>query len=151
MHYCAHHDPYDTVDLAREVGDVFEQMARVALAPPWTPRGCRRLRVAPARTAGAVCGQPHRGGTHDPRQLYRAGHGLAMEGFDVDLIPYGQAVTAADLEDADLVVVLPVLDFPTTHRAWTCTTRPGRRRKSPRWKPTWPGAGCWCSPTAPTA
>jgi hypothetical protein len=38
---------------------------------------------------------------------------LALAGFDVDMIPYGQAVTAADLEDADLVFVLPVVDFPS--------------------------------------
>jgi len=41
------------------------------------------------------------------------GMALAMEGFDVDLIPYGQAVTHGDLEDADLVVALPVLDYPS--------------------------------------
>jgi hypothetical protein len=36
-----------------------------------------------------------------------------MAGYDVDLVPYGQPVTPADLEDADLVVALPVLDYPT--------------------------------------
>jgi hypothetical protein len=38
---------------------------------------------------------------------------LAWEGFDVDLIPYGQALQSVDLEVADLVVVLPVLDYPS--------------------------------------
>jgi hypothetical protein len=40
------------------------------------------------------------------------GQTLAMEGLDVDLIPYGHAPTAADLQDAALVVVLPVIDLP---------------------------------------
>jgi len=37
---------------------------------------------------------------------------MSMEGFDVDLVPYGQPVIAADLEGADLVIVLPVADYP---------------------------------------
>ena len=41
------------------------------------------------------------------------GMALAWEGFDVDTVPYGQAVTAADLEDADLVIALPVHDYPS--------------------------------------
>ena len=32
----------------------------------------------------------------------------------MDLIPYGQAVTAADLGSTDLVVALPVADYPST-------------------------------------
>jgi hypothetical protein len=31
----------------------------------------------------------------------------------VDLVPYGQAVTPADLAEADLVVALPVVDYPS--------------------------------------
>jgi hypothetical protein len=38
---------------------------------------------------------------------------LAWEGFDVDVIPYGQSPTSDDLADADLVLVLPVIDYPT--------------------------------------
>ena len=40
-------------------------------------------------------------------------HALAWEGFDVDVIPYGQSPTSDDLTDADLVLVLPVIDYPT--------------------------------------
>ncbi len=44
-----------------------------------------------------------------------AGFGLtpATEGFDVDMIPYGQTVTAEDLADVDLLIALPVLDYPS--------------------------------------
>ena len=48
-----------------------------------------------------------------PVAFTELGMAWAMAGFDVDLIPYEQPVTPADLEDADLVVVLPVLDYPT--------------------------------------
>jgi hypothetical protein len=38
FHYAAHiHDPYDTIDLARKVGDVLEEMARVALVAALDP------------------------------------------------------------------------------------------------------------------
>jgi hypothetical protein len=37
---------------------------------------------------------------------------LAWEGFDVDVIPYGQSVTPDDLTEADLVIALPVIDYP---------------------------------------
>jgi hypothetical protein len=48
-----------------------------------------------------------------PTALVDLGMALAWEGFDVDTIPYGQAVTAADLLGSDLVLVLPVLDYPS--------------------------------------
>jgi len=47
-----------------------------------------------------------------PAALTDFGMAMSMEGFDVDLIPYGQPVTAANLEAADLVIVLPVTDYP---------------------------------------
>jgi hypothetical protein len=37
---------------------------------------------------------------------------VAWEGFDVDVVPYGQAATPADLAESDLVVLLPVIDYP---------------------------------------
>jgi len=37
---------------------------------------------------------------------------LAWEGFDVDVIPYGQFPSEGDLAEASLVVVLPVVDYP---------------------------------------
>jgi hypothetical protein len=38
---------------------------------------------------------------------------LSMAGLDVDLVPHGRAVTPELLEDTDLVIVLPVLDYPS--------------------------------------
>jgi hypothetical protein len=116
VHYAGHlHDPYDTVALAREVGDALEEMARVALAAALeTPKKHASLRVTPAADRHALFVASHTEATHmTPTGFTELGMALAMEGFDVDLIPYGQAVTPADLEDTDLVVVLPVLDYPT--------------------------------------
>jgi hypothetical protein len=116
IHYYAHyHDPYDTVDLAREVGDVFEGMTRVALAAALDTSGdVAAVRVSPRPDRRAVFVGSHTEALHmSPVTFTELGMTWAMEGFDVDLIPYGQAVTTSDLEDADLVVVLPVLDYPT--------------------------------------
>ena len=56
----------------------------------------------------------HTEGVHmSPSGLTEFGMTLAWEGFDVDMVPYGKAVTAADLDDTNLVVALPVHDYPT--------------------------------------
>ncbi|MBN1136639.1 MAG: M28 family peptidase [Anaerolineae bacterium] len=113
LHYGAHiHDPYDTVDLV--LGDVLEEMARVALAAVVDTRGdAWSLRATPRADRRAVLIGSHTEAVHmTPAGLTDFGMALSMEGFDVDLIPYGQVVTAADLEDADLAIVLPLLDYP---------------------------------------
>jgi hypothetical protein len=115
VHYAGHiHDPYDTVELAREVGDALEQMARVALAAALeTGSDDPNLRVVPQPDRRALFVASHTESVHmSPTTLTDLGMALAWEGFDVDLIPYGQAVTPADLEDTALVVVLPVVDYP---------------------------------------
>jgi hypothetical protein len=117
VHYAGHiHDPYDTVELAREVGDVLEQMARVALAAALeTGREDPALRVAPRPDRRALFVASHTEAVHmAPTTFTDLGMALAWEGFDVDLIPYGQAVTSTDLEETDLVVVLPVVDYPSS-------------------------------------
>jgi hypothetical protein len=116
VHYTSHiHDPYDTVDRARDVGDVFEEMARVVLAAALdTGRDVPSLRVAPVPDRRAVLVASHTEPVHmTPSSMNEMAKNLAMKGMDVDLVPYGQAVTAADLRDADLVVALPVIDYPS--------------------------------------
>jgi len=116
VHYACHiHDPYDTVELAREVGDVLEQMTQVVLtAALETGREDPELRVAPRPDRRALFVASHTESVHmAPTTFTDLGMALAWEGFDVDMIPYGQAVAAADLEDTELVVVLPVLDYPS--------------------------------------
>jgi hypothetical protein len=116
VHYAGHlHDPYDTVELAREVGDVLEQMAQIALtAALATGQDLPALRVSPSPDLRAVFVASHTEAVHmSPATLTDLGMALAWEGYDVDLVPYGQAVTAGELAGASLVVVLPVVDYPS--------------------------------------
>ena len=116
IHYAAHiHDPYDTPELAREVGDVLEQMAHVALtAALETGRDAPELRVAPRPERRALFVASHTEPVHmSPTAFTDLGMTLLMAGFDVDMVPYGQAVTRADLQETDLVVALPVVDYPS--------------------------------------
>lgn len=128
LHYAAHiHDPYDTVETAREVAGVLEDMARLALSAVVDVDPDIRFRVVPVPDRRAVLVGSHTEAVHmTPSALTDFGMALSMEGYDVDLVPPGQAVTAADLDDANLVVVLPVIDYPpvaddpgTYDEAWT--------------------------------
>jgi hypothetical protein len=129
VHYASHvHDPYDTVDLAREMGDVLEQMARVALAAAVdSGQDHSSLRVTPQADRRALFVASHTEAVQmTPSGFTELGMALSLGGFDVDLIPYGQAVAPADVEGTDLVVVLPVVDYPSPEgdpdaydEAWT--------------------------------
>jgi hypothetical protein len=78
------------------------------------PDSTAALRVPPEPEYRALFVASHTEPVHmTPTWFTDLGMALAMEGYDVDLIPYGQPVTAADLEDADLVVALPVVDYPS--------------------------------------
>ena len=115
LHAFGHiHDPYDTVELARDVGEPFEAMARLALAAALeTGRDHDSLRLTPPSTGRAVFVASHTEAVHmGPVTTHELGAALALQGLDVDMVPYGQPVTAADLEGANLVVALPVLDYP---------------------------------------
>ncbi len=116
VHYANHlHDPYDTVELAALEADVFEDMVRLMLiAATQAGADAPHLRVTPEPDRRAVFVASHTEGAHmSPSGLAEFGMTLAWEGFDVDTVPYGRPVTSADLEDADLVVVLPVHDYPS--------------------------------------
>jgi hypothetical protein len=116
IHFASHiHDPYDTVELARESGEVLVQMVQVALAAVLeTGRDVPELRVAPRPDRRALFVASHT----EPAQLGPSNFidmvlALAWAGFDVDVVPYGQPVTRADLADLDLVIALPVMDYPS--------------------------------------
>jgi hypothetical protein len=121
------HTPYDTMEIARQVGDGLEEMAVVALSFVLDmDQYASDLRVAPEADRRALFVASHtESPLLTPTLMIEFGMALAWEGFDVDMVPYGQPVTAADLEDADLVVVLPVYDYPTPEtdpsydEAWT--------------------------------
>ena len=116
LHYAAHiHDPYDTVELAAAVADVLEEMAVVTLAGVLeVPADSSALRVTPRPDRRVVFVASHTEPVHmTPASLTDLGMAFAWAGYDVDLVPYGQEVTAADVAEADLVVVLPVVDYPS--------------------------------------
>jgi len=114
IHYISHiHDPYDTVELAREKSDVLAQMAQVALSAALELDSNVQLRSTPRPTHRLLFVGSHTEPVHmAPTTFVDFGRTMAMEGFDVDILPYGQPVTPSGLEDADLVIVLPVLDYP---------------------------------------
>lgn len=120
------HDPYDTIELARQVGGVLEQMAHVALtAALETGRGGPELHISPRPKQRVLFVASHTEPVHmAPTMFIDMGMAFTQAGFDVDMIPYGQPVTLADLKGTDLVIALPVLDYPTSDsgaydEAWT--------------------------------
>lgn len=116
VHYANHlHDPYDTVELADEVGDVYQEMAEVLLtAALETAEDNPQLRVTPSPDLRALYVGSHTESAHMSASSFTEfGMALAWEGIDVDTVPYGRELTAADLEDTDLVIALPVHDYPS--------------------------------------
>jgi hypothetical protein len=113
VHYPCHmHNPYDTIELVREMGDVFERMARTALvAALGTGQDAPNLRVAPPPEQRVVFVASHTEVIHmAPTTFTDIGMLFDLNGFDVDMVPYGQPVSPADME-AELVIVLPVVDY----------------------------------------
>jgi len=111
----AFHSPYDTLESVQDQGAVMEQSVSMALiAALDTPQDAPDLRVTPQPERRAVILATHTEVLHmTPSLLINLDRVLAWEGLDVDVIPYGQSPTADDLTDADLVLVLPVIDYPT--------------------------------------
>jgi len=106
------HSPYDSADLAPPDGPL--ALARLALlAALETAQEQPALRTTPPSHARAVLVAAHTQAVqYSPANLADFAAALAQAGFDVDTAPYGQPLTPADLRGADLVVVLPVLDYP---------------------------------------
>ena len=123
IHYSGHmHDPYETAQLAREVGDVLEEMTKVALAAAIeTDHSQTELRVPPVPKKRALIVASHTEPTSMVTTVTRElGMALAWEGFDVDLLPYGQALTQSDLDNVGFILLLPTLDYPGLHEEiWT--------------------------------
>jgi hypothetical protein len=110
------------------VGGVLEEMTRIALAAALqTGREHNRLRTTSLPDHRIVFVASHTEAVHMSPATWRdLGIALALEGFDVDLVPYGQAVTLEDVAGADIVVALPVHDYPSPEgdltpydEAWT--------------------------------
>ena len=109
------HSPYDTLETAQGLGDLMEQVTTVALiAVLETGKDKPELHVTPEPDRHALIVASHTEVVHmNPSALIDLDRALAWEGFDVDVIPYGLEVTSEDLANADLVVVLPTIDYPS--------------------------------------
>jgi hypothetical protein len=108
------HDPYDTLELAQQMGSVLEQMAQVALlAALNTAEQAAALPPDPVPEHRALFVASHTEPISMTPALILAGSGatLAGNGYDVDMIPHGQLLSPSDLEGADLVIALPVVDY----------------------------------------
>ena len=113
IHYYVHwHDPYDDLERARTVGAAFVDMTKVMLAAALEIGNIQpnlRVTPTPSRRALIVASHTESFGITSLREL---GTALSWEGFDVDLIPYGQAITPADLKDVDIAILPPALNSP---------------------------------------
>lgn len=120
-HYANHwHDPYETTDKVREVGGVFVDMTKVMLSAALETDNTGTTRVTPPSTRRALFVASHTEMENVPTSMLRElGMALAWEGFDVDMIPYGQALTSSDLKDVELVVLPPTLDYPGNKGKWS--------------------------------
>ena len=109
------HSPYDTLESVWDQGETMAQTVSMALiAAIETPHDAPDLRVTPKPDRRALIVATHTEALHmTPTLLIHFDRALAWEGFDVDVIPYGQSPTSEDLADADLVMILPVIDYPT--------------------------------------
>ncbi|NIM92153.1 MAG: M28 family peptidase [Anaerolineales bacterium] len=109
------HSPYDTLENLQDQGEIMEQIVSMALiAAIDMPQDDPDLHVTPEPDRRALIVATHTEVLHmNPTLLINLDRALAWEGFDVDVIPYGQLLTSEDLTDADLVLVLPVIDYPT--------------------------------------
>ncbi len=129
VHYDNHlHDPYDTVELAQDVRGVYQEMAEVLLtAALRTAEDDPQLRVTPPATHRALFVGSHTEAVHMSAPSFTEfGMAMAWEGVDIDTVPYGSALAAADLEDTAMVIALPVHDYPSSEgdlslydEAWT--------------------------------
>lgn len=109
------HTPYDTVKSVQDQGGTMERLAWMALvAALETPRDSPDLRVTPEPERRALILATHTDVVAmTPPMLIHLDRALAWEGFDVDVVPYGESFTADELAGADLVVALPVIDYPS--------------------------------------
>ncbi len=107
------HDPYDTVETAQDVSMEFTQMAQIALTGALIHADILDFRTTPPATKQALfIGTHTEPSLMGPNGIADFSMLLAQSGFDVDMIPYGQSFTIGDLQDADIVFVLPIADYP---------------------------------------
>ncbi len=122
--YSGHfHDPYDTSQLAREEEEPYKNMARMALTVALiTPSQVDFVEHKSDKKV--VFLSNHTESPHmTPAVLTEFSLSLIKAGYSISVVPYGKTLKSSDIEDANLVVVLPTYDYPLTEEpydtAWT--------------------------------
>jgi len=106
------HDPYDTLTRVREMEETFLNMARLGLAAALVPYPSADFNnVSPEKKVVFLANH-----TEAP-QMTPAGfvafsQALEVAGYEISVIPYGAALSSDSIASAELVVALPVYDFP---------------------------------------
>jgi hypothetical protein len=115
IHYAIHiHDPYDEPALAEKETATLADMLEIAYAvAAGQVAETDSLRVSPSPAARALLVGSHTEAMDLPMTVLTSfGIVLAMQGIDLDLLPYGEPVTPEALRGADMAVLLPVMDYP---------------------------------------
>jgi hypothetical protein len=109
------HCPYDTLELVEEESEALMEMARLSL---YTILQVGQERPD-LRTTGPDLGRAVFVGTHTeplymgPSALTSFAMALEYAGLDVDLVPFGEALSPENLEGARVVFALPIVDYPS--------------------------------------
>jgi hypothetical protein len=113
VHFAGHlHSPYDTLDRAIEQADTFVAMAKAAVLAASSDVNAFRTHPTPIHRAVFV------GTQTEIAHLTTAWHidmsmAFVNAGYDVDYLPYGEALTADSIQDATVVIALPSADYPS--------------------------------------
>jgi hypothetical protein len=109
------HAPYDTPELVREESEALMDIARLTLTTILTLGEEKPdLRIASPDQGRAVFVGTHTEPTYmGPSALTDLAMALEYNGLDVDLLPYGDTLSAQDLEGVRIVFALPTVDYPS--------------------------------------
>ncbi len=128
IHYAGHlHSPYDTLERVLDQLPAFEQMATMALSNVLNMTDdLPEMRLTPASDKHVLFIASQTEAIHTSVNiLNNFAQTFAMFGYDVDGIPFGETFSEEDLATADVVVVLPTIDYqldtedPTDDVAWS--------------------------------
>jgi len=105
------HDPYDTVNLAREMEDTYMNMAKMAMSLALIPSDETTF-VDHSASKKVVFLANHTESPHmTPAGYPDFSLALIDAGYQISVIPYGRTLSTDDLSGVDQVVVLPVYDY----------------------------------------
>lgn len=112
------HDPYDTVELARDVEEAFVNMARLAMtAALISPEQMDFVNHSEERKVVFLANHtesPHM----TPAGFPKFTQALMNAGYQISIVPFGQQLTADHLSNADMAIVLPVYDYSPENGAY---------------------------------